>query len=315
MKRKIIPPLLALLLAVTACNLQTAPPAPTVAVPAASTDTVPQPESTDTPFPEPSVPSGLTLDLLKNGTYHVPFYDRTVTLVNGSYSNDSSTDPYSVRLLDVVAFGDLNGDGTGDAAVVLVENTGGTGQFESIIPVLNAGGAPVQAGESQLGDRVRINAMIIDSGRIRLDMFVQGPNDPMCCASQPETQYYGMLGNTFWLTRLTTRTPDQRDRSITIDSPADNADVNNPFIIQGSVTIAPFENNLVSRIYLPDGTLVNESPLMVDSSGIMGGPGTFSRDVDLSNAGITGPVIIQFLDLSAADGSTLALGSVVLTIY
>jgi hypothetical protein len=315
MNRKFIPPLLALLLAVTACNIQTTSPTATIPIAAASTDTVPQPASTDTPFPEPAVPAGLTLDMLKNGSYHVPFYDRTVTLVNGSYSNDSSTDPYSVRLLDVVAFGDLNGDGTGDAAVVLVENTGGTGQFESLIPVLNSGGAPVQAGESQLGDRVRINAMTIDSGRIRLDMFVQGPNDPMCCASQPEMQYYGMLGHTFWLTRLTTQTPDKLDRSITIDSPADNADVNNPFTIQGSVTIAPFENNLASRIYLPDGTLVNETPLMVDSGGIMGGPGTFSREVDLSNAGITGPVIFQFLDLSAADGSTLALGSVLLNVH
>jgi hypothetical protein len=60
---------------------------------------------------------------------------------------------------------------------------------------------------------------------------------------------------------------------------------------------------------------VNESTLSVDSGGIGGGPGTFSQTFDLSNAGVTGPVVLQFLDLSAADGSTLALGSVVLTIH
>jgi hypothetical protein len=309
MNPKTILLILVLVLAVTACNIQSAAPTASLPSAAASTDTVPPPAPTNTPSPVPVAPAGLSLDMLKNGSYHVPFYDLTVTLANGSYSNGSSTDPYSVQMLDLAAFGDLNGDGISDAAILLVENTGGTGQFESIIPVLNAGGAPVQAGESQLGDRVRINAMIIDSGKIRLDMFVQGPNDPMCCASQPETQYFGMLGDTFWLTRLTTQTPDKRDRSITIDSPADNADVNNPF------TIAPFENNLASRIFLLDGTSVNESPQMVDSGGSMGGPGSFSKEVDLSYAGITGPVIIQFLDLSAADGTTLALGSIFLTLH
>ena len=253
--------------------------------------------------------------MLKNGTYHVPFYDLTVTLANGSYSNGSSTDPYSVQMLDLAAFGDLNGDGISDAAILLVENGGGTGQFESIIPVLDSGGTPVQAGESQLGDRVRINAIQIDSGRITLDMLVQGPNDGMCCPSLPETQTYRLAGNKFWLTRLTTRTPDKRERSINIDTPADNAEVNNPFTIHGSVPIAPFENSLACRIFLLDGTSVNESPLMVDSGGSMGGPGSFSKEVDLSYAGITGPVIIQFLDLSPADGTTLALGSIFLTLH
>ena len=100
------------------------------------------------------------------------------------------------------------------------------------------------------------------------------------------------------------------DRSISINAPADESTVNNPFTVSGSVTISPFENTLACRIYLPDGTLVNEAPLMVDSGGEMGGPGTFAREFDLSNAGISGPVIIQFLDLSAADGSILAMASI-----
>jgi hypothetical protein len=124
-----------------------------------------------------------------------------------------------------------------------------------------------------------------------------------------------MLGTSLWLTKVTTRTPDAHDRSITILAPADGTAVTNPFTVSGSVTISPFENTLASRIYLPDGTLVNEAPVMVDSGGEMGGPGTFSREFNLSNAGITGPVIIQFLDLSAADGSTIALGSVILNVH
>ncbi len=266
-------------------------------------------------IPATSVPGGLTLDMLRNGTYRAPVYDRTITLVNGAYSGGSSTDTYSVQMLDMVAFGDLNGDGVGDAAILLVENGGGSGQFESLVAVLDAGGAASQAGQAQLGDRVQVSSMTINSGTLALDMLVQGPNDPMCCPSLPETQSYRMVGNALWLTRLTSRTPDAHERSISINSPADNATVTNPFTVSGSVTIAPFENTLAYRVSLPDGTKVNESPVMVDSGGIAGGPGTFSQTVDLSNAGISGPVILQFLDLSAADGTTLALGSVVLTIH
>jgi hypothetical protein len=315
MNRLIILPIFALALAVMACQIQSATPTPAIPTPTSSTDTPLPPVPTDTPVPATSVPAVLTLDMLKNGTYHAPVYDRTVTLVNGAYSAGSGADAYSIQMLDVVASGDLNGDGVGDAAIILVENGGGSGEFESVVAVLDSGGAASQAGQAQLGDRVKINSMTIASGTIVLDLLVQGPNDGMCCPSQPETQSYRRVGNTLWLTRLTSRTPDNHERSISINSPADGADVSNPFTVSGSVTIAPFENTLAYRIYLPDGTKVNESPLMVDSGGIAGGPGTFSQTFDLSNAGITGPVILQFLDLSAADGSALAMGSVVLTVH
>jgi len=304
LNHKILLPLLALSMVVLACRIPLVPSTPTPTLP------LPAPTHTNTP-----VPSGLTLDMLKNGTYHALSYDRTVTLVDGVFSTGSTTDPYYVRVLDVVAFGDLNGDGAGDAAILLAENGGGSGVFESLVIVLNQGGMPFPAGAAQLGDRVLVNAMKIVSGRIELDMVVHGPNDPSCCPAQPETQTYRMLGTSLWLISLTTGTLDARDRSITITAPADGTTVSNPFNIRGLVTISPFENTLACRIYLPDGTLVNEAPLIVDSGGEMGGPGTFSREFDLSNAGITGPVIIQFLDLSAADGSIIALASVLLNVH
>ena len=40
--------------------------------------------------------------------------------------------------------------------------------------------------------------------------------------------------------------------------------------------------------------------------------GTFSHDFNLSSAGLTDWIIIQFVDVSAADGSTIALASVIL---
>jgi hypothetical protein len=313
MNRKIILPILALVLATMACLVQvtpTLPPGPT-AVPSTATPLPLVPSAA----PVTPTPTALTLDMLRNGTYYLPNYKHTVKLVNGAYSEGSGTDQYSVQMQDAIVFGDLNDDGVADAAILLVENGGGTGEFESVVAVLNTNGAPTQAGQSLLGDRVQVRSMTINSGLLDLDMLVQGPKDPMCCPSMPEAQSYRMVGNAFWLINLNTITTDVQKRSIRINSPSYGASVTNPFTISGSETIAPFENTLAYRVFLPDGTNVNEATVPVDSGGVAGGPGTFTQTFDLSNAGVTGPVIIQFLDLSAADGSTQALESVVLNVH
>ncbi len=315
MNRKIILlPILALALATLACLVQVTPTLPPVPTTLPPTDTPLPPTATAAPVPP--TPSALTLDMLRNATYYEPYSKRTIKLVNGAYSEGSGTDQFSVQMLDTVAFGNLDTDGISDAAILLVENSGGTGDFESVVAVLNKGGAPSQAGQAELGDRVKINSMAINAALIDLDMLVQGPNDPMCCPSLLETQSFRVVENALWLARLTTLTPDgQQKRFISINSPQDYASVTNPFTVSGGETIAPFENTLAYRIFLPDGTKVNESTLTEDSGGVAGAPGTFSQQFDLSNAGITGTVILQFLDISAADGSTQALGSVVLTVH
>jgi hypothetical protein len=268
------------------------------------------------PTPEPtytaSVP-GLTLEQLGNTNVHLPFYDRDVTLVNGEYRYESGPEVLRVRLMDVHAFGDLNGDGVPDAAVLLVENGGGSGNFESLNVFYNDNGSPLQVGEVTLGDRVLVRSITIQRTEILLDMVVHGPNDPLCCPSFPTQQTYRMIGGHLWMTNLISSLTDGTQRVISITSPGIGEDVSSPFTITGSVSIAPFEATLACRVYLPDGTLVNESPLMVDAPDL-GAPGTFSHIIDLSSAGIHGLVIIQFVDVSMADGSTLALGSAVVNL-
>ena len=314
MNRKLTLPILALALAILACNIKTNPaltPTPAItatdtAVPLITTTSLPSLAGTAT------TAGGLTLDILRNSTYYAPAYGKTVTLINGAYSVDPSGG-YNVQMLDTYALGDLNGDGINDAAIILVENEGGSGQFVSLIVVYNSGGSPVQVGQSSLGDRVQVNSMNISNGVIHLDMLVQGPNDPMCCPSLAEKQSYWMISGHLWLMRVTT-TSSGTERTINVNSPANWANVTSPFTVTGDIPISPFENTLAYRIYLPDGTKVNESSLMVSSAG-MGTPGTFSQDINLTMARITGPVIIQFVDESAADGSTLAMGSVLVIVH
>jgi hypothetical protein len=316
MSRKISSALLILMFAVLACNIQKATPTPVPAtdtlVPPTETST---PAITDTPIPPPTntplppVPGGLTLDMLKNATYHTPFYARTITLVNGEYTEGSNPVTYSVQLLGVYNFGDLNGDGKDDAAVILAESGGGSGTFESLVVMVNQAGAPHQVGEAQLGDRVHINSADISSGVVHLEMLVQGPNDALCCPSLPEKQNYWLFGTKLLLMRVNTTTGGA-EHVINIDSPGNWTTLTNPFTVNGSVTVLPFENTLAYRIYLIDGTKVNESSLTVTPNS--GTAGTFSQVFNLSSAGITDWVIIQFVDVSAADGSTVSLGSVIL---
>jgi hypothetical protein len=324
MNHKIFLPLLLLGLAVMACNLSTAQPTPTITLPPAATDTnTPEsalptetvvPPSTNTPIPPTTAPvattsGGLTLDMLKNGTYHTPTYGKTFTLANGSYSEGSGATAFSVQMLDVYAFGDLNGDGKNDAAILLAENGGGSGEFESVVAVVDQNGTPHQQSLAQLGDRVLVKSADISSGVIHLDLFVQGPNDPMCCPSLAQKQNYWLIDNRLWLMRLNS-TIGSAERVINIDSPAIWSKQNNPFTVSGSLTVLPFENTLAYWIFLTDGTKVNEGSLTVTPTS--GTAGTFSQTFNLSAAGITDWVIIQFVDVSAADGSTIALGSVIL---
>ena len=322
MTRKLIFPILALALAAMACNIPSATIAATLTpvssspLPSLPTGTLQLPPTptfttapTLSPIPYTPVPGGLTLDMLKNAAYHTPFYDRTVTLVNGVYSEGSNPVTYSVQMLGVYAFGDMNGDGKDDAAVILAESGGGSGVFESLVVMVNQAGAPHQAGAAQLGDRVQVKSVGISAASAHLDMLVQGPNQAMCCPSQPETQSYWLIGNGLWLMRLSTTVGDT-ERVIIVDLPAIWSTVSNPFTIEGSVSIVPFENTLAYRLYKIDGTKVNESTLTVTPT--TGMAGTFSQNFNLSSAGITDWIILQFVDTSAADGSTISLGSVIL---
>lgn len=315
MTRRLFLPIVALALAVLACNVPAeAPTLPTNTLPpgaATATFTLPAtdtvaPGPSDTPAtPAPPGSGGLTLDLLRSGTYRAPYFDRTVTLVNGSYSDGAG---YSVRMLEVHAFGDLTGDDRDDAAVILAENDGGSGTFESVLAVELRSGAAHQISEQGLGDRVQIGSADISSGVIHLNMTVHGPADPLCCPSLPQRQNFWLIGNSLWLMRVTS-TIGGVERAINITSPGNWVSVTNPFSVNGSVSVAPFENTLAYKVYLIDGTVVNESSLIVNSSGM------FSKAFDFSAAGITDFIIVQLADHSAADGSIQALGSVILDLH
>ena len=322
MKGTLFVPLLTLVLTVLACALPGGA-VPAIAPGSAATATPGAVEASPTPFQALASPTAaplrtavipaLTPDKLRNGTYYAPYYRRTVTLKDGAFSSGSGADYYSVQMLDLVATGDLNGDGVEDAAILLAENGGGSGVFESVVAVLDSGGFPYPVGQAVLGDRVKVNSINISSAQINLDLLVQGPNEPMCCPTQPETQTYRLIEGNLWLKQVSTRSPTGSQRTIQITSPSDGAAISGAFTLAGKETLAPFENTLDYRIYFPTGEKISDSTFQVTSA-TPGGPATFQLSIDLSQAGMSGPVLVQVQDLSAADGSTLAMDTVELVV-
>jgi len=134
----------------------------------------------------------LTLDVLKNLEFGVTASEGSpVKLVDGLYEKSEPVeDRFYVRATDTVAFGDFDGDEAKDAAIVLVSNTGGSGVFEDIVLVRGTTGAPRVSNALLLGDRVKVQNIVVTRGEILVDLIQQGPNDPMCCPTERATRRF-----------------------------------------------------------------------------------------------------------------------------
>ena len=164
------------------------------------TDTAVSPEPTEAPTETPTelptaTPVELTEDLLKNMTYQ-DIYDEAVTLTDGLYEGESFVEggasKPTVTLIPFTAFGDLNNDSVNDAAVLLVENSGGTGSFVYLAAVLNSEGTPENVSTMLLGDRVSPESIVIVDGEIVLEAATHAEDDPLCCPSLQTRTIYAL---------------------------------------------------------------------------------------------------------------------------
>ena len=136
------------------------------------------PTSTPAAAKQPSAPA-LTFDRLANAAYHS--VDLAAELADFRLENGihylphlpgESDSAFYVRLLEPVAYGDLNGDGAADAAVILHSQTGGTAHYHNeLAAVLDRDGAPQNAATVSLGERVVVKAISITNGEIHLDLL------------------------------------------------------------------------------------------------------------------------------------------------
>jgi hypothetical protein len=140
----------------------------------------------------------LTEESLKNAEYQ-GIYPDAVKLTEGQYEGqpfvEGGASRPTVVFTEPFALGDLDGDGVEDAAVLLVEDSGGSGSFVYLAAVLNRDGQPENVATTLLGDRAQVEELSIDSGQIGVKMLTHGPDDPMCCPSQESQATYTLEGS------------------------------------------------------------------------------------------------------------------------
>ncbi len=124
------------------------------------------------------------MDSIASAVYNIPDIGK-VTFKDGAFdekSGDSLGESGAhIGLIDLYAFGDLNGDGAEDAVTFLSVNYGGSGIFLSLEVLLNKNGSASHTASYPLGDRIGIDSVKIERGVIDLHIITQAPDDPMCC--------------------------------------------------------------------------------------------------------------------------------------
>jgi hypothetical protein len=300
MKRwSILSILIALFVLQAACSLFTARPGQvTPPAPSAEAPTAAAPSSTPASATQPSTASPIDLALLKNFTYWVPDFNTQVPLTDGVFSSDQ----FQSRLVEPAALGDVNGDGQADAAVVLVVDPSGSGTFYYLTTLLAQNGPPVQSGFASIGDRQGINNLAIANGRVVLDYVTQGPNDPLCCASQHRLRSYVLENGTLLLASeqvldgLGTQA-DPLPNAILIDQPAAAALLTTNLRVRGRVSQVPPEGKLAYSLTGYNAVLLAQGEVPLD--GAPGGAGSFDFEINLAPQS---PGLVQLELVDAADG-------------
>jgi hypothetical protein len=144
----------------------------------------------------PEVPPGLAWSTLRNATYPTSLALRTVTLRDGIFEAEAAPGSAAriiVRLVDLGAFGDLDGDASPDAAVVLVTSAGGTGVFVDLVAVRNDRGTASPLSRALLGDRVLVREVRIEDREIVVRLRTRGVADPFSRLTQEVTRRYALV--------------------------------------------------------------------------------------------------------------------------
>lgn len=161
---------------------------PTDLPPAEPTPVLPPPTPTFAPLPT-LVP--LTERAVRNAAIIVPSISPsgTVQLVDGAFVNP--TTGASIRIASVpIALGDLTGDGTADAAVIVDVVLPDDLYSTDLVIVENQNGQPVATSAVRLGSPAQVQRMYIDRGAIWIDMLTAGPLDDPCCPTIPQQRIF-----------------------------------------------------------------------------------------------------------------------------
>jgi len=280
----------------------------------------PLPETTFlTPAPPTEAPPmpGISAEQVRNAKYQLGFTDalRIVQLTDGAYVQGApgDVDYMEVHVTDFIGIGDIDGDGVNEAAALIAESYGGSGTFVFLALYAQKDNAPEFITAVYVDDRPVIDGVGFENNQVFLYTTTHSKDDRFCCPTFKNERHYRLVDNQLDLANFVSYTADGRQRVIDIESPADGTEVFRSVPLKGNVTVAPFENNLVYRIYDLGGVELAVGSVTVNANEL-GGPGTFDTQISLGNI-LSGALIrIELQDLSVEDGSLLAMDSVELVV-
>ena len=140
--------------------------------------------------------SGQAARVFGNATYVMgnEYAAQTATLVDGVHD-----EPYLyVRYDNRYVYGDFNGDGLKDAAVILIENNGGNADWYLLAFLINEGEKLVHRTSRALDDRAIINSMRETNGKVLVDMFIHQEGDCRAGPTKRVKNTYAYDGPDHW---------------------------------------------------------------------------------------------------------------------
>ena len=134
-----------------------------------------------------------TLKEIRNASYSgIEGLKGSVKLVDGKWrgrpiKKGSASRPVVSLVGDFRITGDLDGDGTDDAVVLLNYAPGGTGQLLHLAVMARKRGKIENVATALIGDRVQISDVRWEKNRLLVDVVRSGPKDAMCCPGEVTT--------------------------------------------------------------------------------------------------------------------------------
>ena len=157
----------------------------------------PPPERLKPPGPPPTP----TIEQLQAATVNGVF-EQPVTLTGGAYEGEpaepgAASRPMLTLWVPSVHFGDVDGMPGSEAVAMLGATSGGSGEMVHVAVFGVRDGALANLGTAPVGDRVRLQSLWLERGKVIMDVIEAGPEDAACCPTQVARKTYGIEGGAF----------------------------------------------------------------------------------------------------------------------
>lgn len=131
---------------------------------------------------------------------YVGVFDEEIVMADGiwvgePYVEGGASAPRAGLAAGFLLAGDLDGDASEEAVVLVWSSTGGSGTFDYLaILDRDADGAVINRATAPLGDRVKVRSAAIEGGRVVVDVVQAGPEDAACCPGQKMRRTFALEG-------------------------------------------------------------------------------------------------------------------------